>query len=787
MATKSFLTAKQIEEAGLRLQPPPHPPDGDEKKIDELPALVFSQWLSEKLLSRLSLHPEWLAAGPVALGSWSRGELCPKSDIDVLFSGGEESVARLKEKLELEGLKLRYRMPEDPNDWTVGVEPFDVLALFSAVALSPESAIKLKDQQALLRAQGARLKRGLVRAMVHERNARSERFDSISNFLEPNLKYGTGGLRDLEQALILCELYPERFGWGWVEDGHHALEVLNYCKRFFILIRQKLNLSEGATELLSAPEQKPIADWLGFNQTKDFMREVQKALSRVSFYSDWMFEQATKPVARIKAVEKNRLTSIEDLLESLKFDSSVLMQSRVRLASDAIFSNSKRDERLIGRRLTEFIRPSGGEESMVALFRSRLIDHCVPEFRKIVGHVQHDQYHRFAVDTHILQALRELKRIAKKPSLIGRLATVAKGLSGRDWEILSFACLYHDIAKGREGDHSVLGVQIAARDLAGFGKDAVFIREVLWIVEQHLSLSAAAFRENPRSPKTWAALASKGVTGKRLALLTVFTVVDIRATNPDAWTAWKERLLHELVTQLGSPETGSTLRFAEALKAAGLETEWIERLDAFLLGAVPTKTLVEDIRALSQARIGAGADAPLKIVRIRGGSQTWIRFHMRRDRAGLFREFVTQMARAGLSIRHASIYTDDVIGVYDWFEVKTAKTPAQVKKLLEMTAVPPRALERESSVLFDSIELTASDSSEWVVSFRGRDQQGALLQAARALSEEGVQILWAKVHTWGRQIDDVFGISGTKEAGGEKVLLEKLHTRLVAGRKPNEL
>jgi [protein-PII] uridylyltransferase len=165
--------------------------------------------------------------------------------------------------------------------------------------------------------------------------------------------------------------------------------------------------------------------------------------------------------------------------------------------------------------------------------------------------------------------------------------------------------------------------------------------------------------------------------------------------------------------------------------------------------------LIEDIRAITSTSEGELELVP-KVVQTRSG-QTWIRFHAAIDRAGLFLSYVSRLSGNGLSIRHASIHTDRQLGVYDWFEVKTSKTAAQVRKLLGQTS-GHQTSSRRFEVRFDSIELISQDREEWVISFRGRDQQGALLEAARALFECGVQVRWSKVHTWGRQIDDVFGV-----------------------------
>jgi [protein-PII] uridylyltransferase len=779
MATKSFLNEAEIEEslAGV-ISAPSRVPGGDETRVQDFKADEFSRWLQTKLLEKLEAHPDWTLAGPIALGSWSRNELTPKSDIDLLFVGEEEAVRRLTTDLSKQGIKLRYRMPLNASDWTEGVEAFDLLALISAVALSPDVAEELAEQKLLIRKRWSEIRKQIATAMLEERKSRNERFDSISNYLEPNLKYGPGGLRDLEQALALKLLFPERFE----HQDDHPFAVLDYYKRFFLLVRQRLHLSQGSSDLLAAPEQEAISKWLGFKSTKDFMKEIQKGVSRVSFYADWAFEQATASKARVAKVEKAVLEKPEALFDALEKDSSVLMQNRVRLKADGVFAEVKRDpklQKMIGRKLTALLDPSRKEMPMVALFRSRLIDHCVPEFRRIVGHVQHDQYHRFSVDAHILQALRELSRVRKSPSRAGKLAKQVKSLSAKEWEILSFACLYHDIAKGRQGDHSVEGIGIAQEDLASFGKDRSFIREVTWIVERHLALSAAAFRENPSSPRTWGALAEKGVEGRRIALLAVFTFVDIRATNPEAWTAWKERLLAEIISHLEKPEASRAIAFSSELKKRKLGPEWVERLDSFLISMMSPKTLADDLALYLESR----EDLPPVVVRTRAG-QTWIRFHSRLDRAGLFAHYVGLLAAAGLGIRHASIHTFTEAGVYDWFEVKTEKAPKQIEKLIELASKQTKAISPPKPVVFDRVSLVSSGADEWVISFRGKDQVGALLEAARALVDEGIAIRWARVHTWGRQIDDVFGVEAPKKEGderGEKIF-ERLNSRFSASK-----
>ena len=170
----------------------------------------------------------------------------------------------------------------------------------------------------------------------------------------------------------------------------------------------------------------------------------------------------------------------------------------------------------------------------------------MPEFTRVKGLVQHDHYHRYTVDAHLIQALRELARIQQNPNRIGKLSSIVRSLTEEDWKILNFAALFHDLGKGRKRDHSAVGKDLVEEILFGLKIPKSFRSQVAWIVENHLILSTAAFRMNPSSSKTWKTLFDRGLQGKRIPLLFVFTAIDILATNPEAWTTWKAQTLFEL-------------------------------------------------------------------------------------------------------------------------------------------------------------------------------------------------------------------------------------------------
>lgn len=749
MATRSFLNHDELSEAVERFRPIEEAPQEGVGQINfSQLGREFSLWLGEVLERRLSVLPHWQQAMPVAIGSWARDELCPKSDIDLIFCGPEEDVLALVNEIHEQGLKLRYRVPEDMEDWTQGVGPFDVLAILHARAFDWDTGERLSQQQLLIRERGATFHKLLIQAMVEERKKRNQRYDSISNFLEPNIKYGPGGLRDLQQALYVYELFQEKF-----VDAHHAIQVLEHYKNFFLSVRQKLHLM-GASEVLTATEQLELAQWFGFSDVKAFMREIQIGLSRVSFYAEWVVERARASRPRIKQVESRAIETPSEAFRALKDDSSVLMQGRVRSRVDDLFHRTRMvSRRSLGRHLNQSLSFENSESFFVALFRSRLLEHVVPDLARVKGLVQHDHYHRFTVDAHLLQVLRELKRVHDRPKILGRLGKVAQQLDKSDWKILAWTSIYHDLAKGRGGDHSNKGVELVKRDFVAMSLSLRMTLEVAWLVQHHLSLSIAAFRMNPQAPSTWQSLHEKGVSGKRLLRLAVFTAVDIRATNPEAWTDWKERLLSDLVDSLKSRSATRFMKFLRAADSARLRISraFVAELDPAIVEAIPGKHLLEDYRALKKSK----KDLPAFIIKNRKG-ETWVRFHRREDRAGLFLYYVQLLYAVGCQIQQSSVRTLPDYGVYDWFQVKTTKSATQMKKLLDLVADTPAKVPAE--VYFEKISLVSRDDQSCILSFRGPDQRGLLMAAAKALFELGLEIRWARVHTWGRQIDDVFSV-----------------------------
>ncbi len=761
MAARSFLLDKDLSEARARLRGEGTPDFSAWAKLYRLP---FSLWLEERLLDRLNMCGDFLALKPVLLGSWARHELTPRSDIDVLFLGEEEQVQTFVAEALKAGLKLRCRTPMDAKDWSVGVEPFDVLALKSARAFTADVQQLLEPQAQL----ALKRRREILKVIRKERDERRTRQDSIANFLEPNLKYGIGGLRDIEQALVLHDLYADRY------TENYPFAVLRLIKEELLYLRSLLHLHSGG-EILSAHDQLEIADFFETRQdVGGLMKLIQSELERASFYGDWIVAHAGRAGPKAKAIE-----SLEEAIDSLKQRPTLDLQYSVRLQVDALAKPLTVVER--GALLQTAIQGDAKDAFFVSLQRSRILEVLLPDLKKLRGLVQHDHYHRFTADAHLIQTLREVQRCKTQRRALGVMSSLTRDLTPQEWWILKLTALFHDLGKGRKGDHSTEGARLVDRYFSSWEYPENIKEEVRWLVEQHLVLSTAAFRQNPQSQSTWKRLFARGVHGRRLILLTLFTAIDIRATNPEAWTEWKAQLLLNLLESMRSSEATSLqkhLRFAGEEQLPQVQ-DWLLNLDPLLLESLSPKLLVGDLREVGAAK----GDAPLKIVRVK--NRLWVRLHRRVDLTGLFLNFVTRLYALGLNVQVAAVTTLNEVGIYDWFCLKTDKTPRQIQQWLNIEPASALISARSSTanrvsiptVRFQSVELMASDDDEWIFSFKGKDQRGLLLAAAHALVEENLSLRWARVHTWGQQIEDIFSV---KPTGRVELILNRLQSRFIS-------
>jgi [protein-PII] uridylyltransferase len=702
--------------------------------------------LIQKIEAELFAIPGWQESHPMALGSWARGELSPRSDLDMLFIGDEKKTAEVVRSFQENGYKIRARTPEDLKDWTKGVQSKDILSLLIFKAFTDRGR-ELGEEQRQLILRNARLRRGVFFDVLKERRERNRRYDSLNNFLQPNIKQGPGGLRDIDQSLqVLTLLDPLK---QLATEEHHARKALEESKQFLLQVREHLHLA-GFQDQLIASEQKEIGLKLGFKSQKDFMKKVSQTFSRAHFYSDWIFEYLRVSASRRREVEKYTANRPKDLMLRLRKNSSILTQQWVRSKMDSIHQ-SKVSEKERGRLLREAVLYRSSDELTKAVFQSQWIRKLCPQIKPLIGYVQHDQYHRLAAEAHLMQAVREVKRVWKSKKKLGRLAWIHQHLSARDWEILSWAALYHDLGKGREGldGHADLGELWAEKDLLGFGLRPELVNEVAFLVKNHLQLSIAAFRKNPQDSKTWKEFFELGFNSRRVLLLAAFTVIDIRATNPEAWTDWKSNLLSDCVKALENPEKKEFYFFTQSL-ATQFSKKLGENIDPVLIHYFNKRTIEKDLLSIRSMGL------QVRVLRDRQ-KKVWLRFSTPKDETGLVAKFVRALFMTGVSIQQALIQTLPEVGVYDLFQIGEVKSPTQVLRRVEV-GLASASEESPPEVVFRRIEIVSENEDEVVLSFQGTDQRGLLWAVASRLQEHGVSIRSARVHTWGRQIEDLIHV-----------------------------
>lgn len=751
MATRSFVVEKHPEGLTILLK------DASFPKSVQRARHNFAAWIEQELVEKLHSFGNLREVKPILLGSWSRHELTPKSDIDLLFAGPEDKVKAFVGEAFKAGLKLRSRTPEDPKDWSKGVQPFDLLALHRAQALY-ETDQSLVEAQ---RAHAVKARKEILKAIRLEREERHKRQDSISNYLEPNLKYGSGGLRDIEQALALRELFPEAF--LPLED--YPFRVLQQIKEELLFLRALLHLMSSG-DVLSANDQLEISRTLKLESPQVLMKIVQSQLERASFYADWVVATGKSTPQKRQAARKG-LNSLSEAVSSLRDDPGLLRQYELRRSIDDLDEKLSDVER--GKTLHKAIASDQPDNFLVALQRTRAFEALIPDVKKLKGLVQHDHYHRFTADAHLVQTLREVQRLKTTKRVFGVIGRLTKDLSAQDWWILKLTALFHDLAKGRRGDHATEGAKLVEKYFEAWRYPEHLKNEVAWLVQNHLLLSTAAFRQNPQAQSTWKRLFERGVVGHRLILLALFTAVDIRATNPEAWTPWKSQLLLSLVKNLQSPEAKSLqshLDFARKAKIKDADA-WLARLDPAILQMLPPKVLLTDLKTAARAK----DDLPVLVLKSK--QRVWVRFHRKADRSGLFLSFVSQLFGLGLSIQLSSVNTLEGVGVYDWFCLRTEKPVKTIANWLAKASLAPV---RVPQVALQSVSLMAADEDEWTLSFKGKDQRGLLLAAAQALFDEHLSLRWARAHTWGGQVEDIFGV---QPLGEVEELLKRLQDRLV--------
>jgi [protein-PII] uridylyltransferase len=661
----------------------------------------------------------------VATGGYGRGQLAPQSDVDLLFllpykqtPRGEQVVEHMLYMLWDLGLKVGHATRSVGECIRFARADLTIrTALLEARYIWGEQALFAELQQRFATDVMAGSAREFVEQKLAERDARHVRMGDSRYVLEPNIKEGKGGLRDLHTLFWIAKFAYRVSDVGelTVRGVLTATEVAKFAKAesFLWTIRFQLhNLTGRPEERLTFDVQAELARRMGYTDhagsrgVERFMKHyflVAKDVGDLTriFCAALEAEQQRKPrlsLARLWGnwrrdlagfrVEGVRLTIAD--ADSFLADPVNLIRvfwvahqqgldihpTALRLITqnlrriDAALRENREANRLFLEILTSQTDP---EVSLRRMNEAGVFGRFVPDFGRVVAQMQYDMYHVYTVDEHTLFAIGILNRIEHgifKDELPLATSLMPKLQSRR---ALYVALLLHDIAKGRGGDHSELGERIAYKLGPRFGLSAEETETVAWLVRQHLAMSNVAFKRDLQDPQTIADFVALVQSPERLKLLLVLTVADIRGVGPKTWNNWKAALLRELYwaadERMIGPLNGEAQKLVErriAEAAAALRAElkdWNDAdFEAHVARGTPSYWLsVDPVTAARHARMMRRArldDAPLSVeTRVdppRGVTELTI---YTADHPGLFASIAGAMAVSGANIVDAKIFT----------------------------------------------------------------------------------------------------------------------------------
>src|SRR5436190_1752409 len=429
-----------------------------------------------------------------------------------------------------------------------------------------------------------------------------------------------------------------------------------------------------------------------------------------------------------------------------------------------------------------------------------ILGRYLPEFGRIVGQMQHDLFHVYTVDQHILMVLRNLRRFTM-PELAHEFPLCTELMSGfeRSW-LLYVAALYHDIAKGRGGDHSTLGA-VDARSFARRHGLAAEDRELVeFLVEKHLAMSHVAQKQDVHDPEVVRAFAEMVRDERHLIALYLFTVADVRGTSPKVWNAWKAKLLEDLFRATRRTLTGQPLARDAALAEKQAEAVRLLRLYALdesvkdkLWSQLDTayflrhdaQEIAWQTRSLHQK---VDADKPVVKARLAPFGEGLQVMIYARDREALFARICGYFERAGYNIVEAKIHTTRNGYALDTFVVMGQGRDAHYQDRIamieselaeELRSEAPLPAPRGGRLsrrvrhfpISPSVDIRPDERGAYqVLSVVAADRPGLLYGVARILARHHISLQTARINTLGDRAEDVFLVSGESLTAPRTVL-----------------
>ncbi|MGX7950963.1 [protein-PII] uridylyltransferase [Tsuneonella sp. HG249] len=794
----------------------------------------------------------------IAVGGYGRAEMAPHSDVDIAFihpTGNapwcEQVIESMLYYLWDLGLKVGHSsrsvdetMRMARADLTIRTALLEGRYVWGDQALYDEVARRFADEVV----KGT--EKQFVTEKLEERNARHKRMGDSRYVVEPNVKDGKGGLRDLQTLYWIGKyIHKVRSAAELVEVGLFSPAEYKSFRRaegFMLAVRCHLHTLTGRPEdRLTFDMQRAVAARMNFadrpgkSAVERFMQFYFLQAKRVGALTGVFLAHIDEQFAKSRP-RKGLLASFTPRARELKgyrvFGGRIAAPSDDWFGQDPVrlievfqlaeangldihpdtMRQAGRDAGLIRRETRDdpranalFLEVLAGRNDPEGVLRwmneAGVFGRFVPDFGRVNAQMQFDMYHHYTVDEHTIRAIGLLNRIEK-----GELTADHPRSSRLIHEVASrraayVAVLLHDIAKGRGGDHSILGGDVAEQLCPRFGLDAGETALVAWLVRQHLLMSRTAFKRDLTDPKTIDDFVAEVQGLERLRHLMILTAVDIRAVGPGTWNSWKGQLLGELYDaaeehlRLGHMRHGRKERVAAKKAAvqallgdkAGLLNLYADRFDDSYWVAEP-----EDIAALNLVQYGRSHEdtgnlsVHCEVYPSRGATLVTV---IAADHPGLFYRIAGGIHLAGANIIDARIHTTRTGWAVDNFLVQDPHgAPFSEANQLERlersigdalanrSALVPqlakRPLSHSRAAAFDVRPVVSFDNQAsgrfTVIEVNARDRPALLNRLARALFESRLLVFSAHVTNYGERAADAFyvtDLTGGKVTGSARL------------------
>lgn len=778
----------------------------------------------------------------MAVGGYGRGEMAPHSDVDIAFLTPIKQTPWCEQVIEamlyfLWDLGLKVGQSSRSLDEMVRMARGDLTirtALLEGRYVWGDQAL-FDEAQARFRAEVvAGTERDFITEKLGERNERHKRLGDSRYVVEPNVKEGKGGLRDLHTLYWIGKyLHKVRDSSELVTVG--LLTPAEYRKfrraeDFFWAVRCHLHtITRRAEDRLTFDLQREVAarmqfaDRPGKSAVERFMQYFFLQAKTVGHLTGLFLAQLEEQSGRKQPRgllagfrARRRIVSgypvfggrinvptdswfAEDpvrLLEIFKLADSQQLElhpeaMRLAVRDARLIDPLRKDPRANALFLDLLTSRRDPENALRWLNEAGVFGRFVPDFGRVNAQMQFDMYHHYTVDEHTIRAIGLMARIERGEMKQDHplATTLVNKIANR--RALYAAVLLHDIAKGRRGDHSVLGADVALKLCPRFGLDEKETELVSWLVRNHLIMSATAFKRDLADWKTISDFVAQVQSIERLRLLALVTIVDIRAVGPGVWNSWKRQLIHELYEAAEERLRLGHVQHGRAERIAAKQAAVAERLGKKRAGLVQTvgKLLSDaywiaepdDIIAMNLTQLDAvgtkSLDVHTEYYAARGATLVTV---IAADHPGLFYRIAGGIHLAGGNIIDARIHTarngtavdnflvQDPLGRPFSEESQLARIRTMIGdalggkiKLVPQLAARPLARPRADAFeVAPRVEFDNQASNRFtVIEVSARDRPALLNRLARALFESKLIVHSAHIATYGERAVDTFYVT----------------------------